>query len=148
MINKKKAIVCFLGVFLSILLTFKIINRNNKDTVTQNYSNSTDLDYQGIDVSNHQGEIIWSLVASDDKIKFVYIKATEGKTHQDKRYKKNLNGARKNGFPVGSYHYLRNTSYILDQFDNFVSVVDKDLQDLIPMVDVEEKVEKDSILLF
>lgn len=108
----------------------------------------TALDYHGIDVSNHQGEIDWPLVAKDNNIKFVYIKATEGATHQDKRYKENINGARKNGFPVGSYHYLRNTSYILNQFDNFISVVDKDMQDLIPMVDVEEKVEKDSILLF
>lgn len=31
-------------------------------------------DYQGIDVSNHQGLIDWEKVASDKKIQFVYIK--------------------------------------------------------------------------
>lgn len=56
--------------------------------------------------------------------------------------------ARKNGFKVGSYHYLRNTSATVDQFHNFISVAKKELQDLIPMVDVEESVSKDSIRLF
>ena len=111
-----------------------------------NYSNNQM--YHGIDVSNHQGDIDWSLVGTDKNIKFVYIKATEGATHIDKKYSHNIKKAKNNGLLVGSYHYLRNTSSILEQFMNFVSIADKDMQDLIPMIDVEEKVDKDSILLF
>ena len=111
-------------------------------------SNQQSVDYQGIDVSNHQGKIDWEKVASDKNIQFVYIKVTEGATHVDKSYAHNIKEARKNGLKAGSYHYLRNTSTIRDQFQNFKNVAKKEYQDLIPMVDVEEKVEKDSIRLF
>ena len=104
--------------------------------------------YQGIDVSNHQGRIDWSLVSKDENIKFVYIKASEGATYTDKSYTYNITEARKNGLKCGSYHYLRNTSRIAAQFENFKATAKKDMQDLIPMVDVEEKVHKDSIKLF
>ena len=104
--------------------------------------------YDGIDVSAHQGSINWEKVATDKKIKFVYIKATEGATFVDSHYKMNVKGARENGLKVGSYHYLRNTSPIKKQFEHFSSVVDKNSQDLIPMVDVEDNVSKDGIMLF
>ncbi len=105
-------------------------------------------EYHGIDVSHYQDIIDWKLVATDKNIQFVYIKATEGATYVDKYYKRNIKGAKKYGLKVGSYHYLSNESPIKSQFKNFTSTVDKDLQDLIPMVDVEVKVEKDSIRLF
>jgi len=68
----------------------------------------------GIDVSNHQGKIEWSKVREwkGHPIQFVYIKATEGETHQDKSYARNLEGARKNGLRVGSYHYFKTTSTV------------------------------------
>lgn len=104
--------------------------------------------YQGIDVSNYQGKIDWEKVAKDKNIQFVYIKATEGATYTDKSYARNHTEARKNGFKVGSYHYLRNTSKIEDQFKNFKNVAVRESQDLIPLVDVEEHVDKESIKLF
>jgi lysozyme len=104
--------------------------------------------YHGIDVSHHQGSIDWNKVATDTLIQFVYIKATEGATHRDKMYEYNLKGARNAGLRVGSYHYLRKTSSIRQQFRNFTKAAQQDLQDLIPMVDVEEEVPKDSIRLF
>lgn len=135
---------CLTGVIASYgFYKYHTIPIENGDS--HNYSMS---DYQGIDVSNHQGMIDWEKVASDKKIQFVYIKATEGATHVDKFYMHNITEARKNGFKVGSYHYLRNTSAIVDQFHNFISVAKKESQDLIPMVDVEESVGKDSIRLF
>ena len=38
---------------------------------------------QGIDVSKYQGKIKWERVAKNKKVKFVYIRATEGATIQD-----------------------------------------------------------------
>ena len=122
-------------------------NQTAKDS-SRNTNNSNNQVYHGIDVSNHQGNIDWSLVGTDKNIQFVYIKATEGATHIDGRYSYNIKEAKNNGLLVGSYHYLRNTSSISKQFVNFKSIVDKDMQDLVPMVDVEEKVDKDSIRLF
>jgi len=98
-------------------------------------------DIYGIDVSHHQGKIEWEKVRqwNGNKIHFVYIKATEGSTFTDKAYRRNLKGARENNLLVGSYHYFRTTSSVKTQFENFINSVDKDKQDLIPLIDVEEK---------
>lgn len=95
----------------------------------------------GIDVSHHQGKIEWSKVKKwkDKKLEFIYIKATEGATYLDRRYKTNLKQAKENDFLVGSYHYFRTTSSVMSQFQNFINHVDKNSQDLIPLIDVEEK---------
>lgn len=94
----------------------------------------------GIDVSHHQGEIDWTKVRTwkNHKISFVYIKGTEGATHVDKNYSRNFNATCKNGLTVGSYHYFRTTSGPREQFANFKKHVDKNKQDLIPLIDVEE----------
>ncbi len=87
-------------------------------------------------MSHHNGIIDWEKVASTPLL-FVYIKATEGATHVDKRYKTNIEGAKSAGYKVGSYHFFRMTSSAHDQFANFRRTVDLKEQDLIPMVDVE-----------
>ena len=134
--------------FVSVFTLFFIACKQTAKKSSINTDNDSNPVYHGIDVSHHQGDIDWSLVGTDKNIQFVYIKATEGATHKDKRYSKNIQGAKSNGLLVGSYHYLRNTSCISQQFINFSSLVDKNMQDLIPMVDVEDKVDKDSIQLF
>ncbi|MCM1078873.1 MAG: glycosyl hydrolase family 25 [Bacteroidales bacterium] len=95
---------------------------------------STD-DY-GIDVSHHNGNIDWNKVSSTPLL-FVYVKATEGATHVDKRYVENFEGAKGAGYKVGSYHFFRMTSSAHEQFANFKKNVDREKQDLLPMVDVE-----------
>ena len=92
----------------------------------------------GIDVSNHQGQIDWDLVAKDaHDIKFVYIKASEGATYKDKRFKYNMTHAKASGLLAGAYHYFRMTSGAHKQFANFKVQLDACEFDLIPMVDVE-----------
>lgn len=94
---------------------------------------------QGIDVSHHQGKIDWPTVAQKNTIKFVYIKASEGATLQDERYAYNTQHAREAGLLVGSYHYFHPQTPIASQFDNFMSVVNPLTQDLIPVIDIEER---------
>ena len=91
----------------------------------------------GIDVSDHQKVIDWDATARDKRVKFVYIKASEGATYQSKVYRYNLENARRVGIKVGSYHFLRTGSRIRDQFDNFTRVVKKQEQDLLPLIDIE-----------
>ena len=107
-------------------------NIKSKDLVGEIY---------GIDVSHHQGKIEWEKVKKwkNKKLDFVYIKATEGATYIDKTYKTNIKEAKENDFLVGSYHYFRTTSSIENQFQNFIKTIDKSKQDLIPLIDVEEK---------
>ena len=94
----------------------------------------------GIDVSRYQGKIDWSQISKyeEHKIEFVYIKATEGASLIDNSYKINFDGAKKNHFLVGSYHFFRAKTPAKLQYDNFVSQVNREDQDLIPIVDVEE----------
>lgn len=91
---------------------------------------------RGIDVSRHQKTIDWKKVAADN-VQFVYIKATEGATYRDPMYKKNIEGAQKEGILVGAYHYFRMTSTPEEQFENFKSALKDYELDLVPMIDVE-----------
>ena len=91
----------------------------------------------GIDISDHQKVINWDAVANDKRIKFVYIKATEGATYQSRLYRQNLANAKRVGLKVGSYHFVRTGSRIRDQFENFKRVVKKHEQDLLPLIDIE-----------
>ena len=95
--------------------------------------------YHGIDVSNHQGRIDWDKVAKDENVQFVYIKATEGATYVSPTFEQNIQEARKAGMKVGCYHFLRATSYIHDQFRNFIEYCREDEQDLAPLIDIEVK---------
>jgi lysozyme len=99
---------------------------------------SVSRNYNGIDISKFQGTINWQKVAQDKNIQFVYIKATEGATHYDKKYETNLQKARKAGLKVGSYHFFTYRKSAKEQFENFKKHVRKYEQDLIPMVDVEK----------
>ena len=91
----------------------------------------------GIDVSDHQKMIDWDATARDKRVKFVYIKATEGATYRSPHYAHNITQARRYGLLVGSYHYLTSSSSIVDQFNNFSTYALVDVQDLMPMLDVE-----------
>ena len=95
-------------------------------------------DVNGIDVSHHQGNIDWKKVkkAAPD-LDFVYVKCTEGETHVDSKFIKNVTGSSAQGYKVGAYHYFRMTSSAHEQFRNFKAQMDKVHLDLIPMVDVE-----------
>lgn len=107
-----------------------------KPKVRQTFNADNAL-FDGIDVSKHQGYIDWAQLKNNTKIKFVYIKATEGTDYVDPRYKENIRNARKHGFKVGSYHYLTTKSSATTQFHNFIRTANREEQDLLPVIDVE-----------
>lgn len=81
-----------------------------------------DNQVQGIDVSHWQGSIDWSRVKASGK-RFVFIKATEGKSYRDQEFLSNVNGARLAGMLVGAYHFV-NAVTVADaklEAANFVS---------------------------
>ena len=61
--------------------------------------------YQGIDVSNWQGNIDFRAVKNSG-IDVVYIKSSEGRSFIDPYFEVNYNNARANGLKVGFYHYV------------------------------------------
>ncbi len=112
------------------------------------------LIYDGIDVSSYQKDIDWSATAQDKNIKFVYVKATEGATYRSRHYQINIDNARQHGILVGAYHFFRPNISVERQFLNFTSIVKKEEQDLIPLIDIEVRGNipvqalVDSVLLF
>lgn len=94
--------------------------------------------FDGIDVSRHQGTIEWDKVSGKlPSNAFVYIKCTEGASYTDPMWRKNAVEAKKAGLLVGGYHFFRMTSSAHDQFENFKKALSIISIDLIPMVDVE-----------
>lgn len=108
-------------------------------TVTNTGNPHAAQSYDGIDISHHQGKIDWQKVRMDTCVKFVYIKATEGADFVDSRYQENIRGARSVSIAVGSYHYMTSKSSMREQFRNFYGVVDRRIQDLPPMIDIEQE---------
>lgn len=78
------------------------------------YNDSGVKTLTGIDVSEHQNDIDWALVAADG-IDFAMIRAgrrgtTEGGLFADDYFVQNIEGALKNGIPVGVYFYSQAVS--------------------------------------
>ncbi len=99
----------------------------------------TRVSKEGIDVSHYQGTINWDAVASDGKISYAYLKATEGATLVDDTYEHNLREAKRVGLKVGSYHFYRPNTDWRKQLDNLSSVVKPGEQDLLPIIDIEHR---------
>lgn len=93
-------------------------------------------DVRGVDVSHHQGEIDWELLAGED-VDFAYIKATEGSSHVDERFEENWAGAREAGLVVGAYHFMSFDSPGASQAANVIASVPTEAGTLPPVVDVE-----------
>lgn len=131
--------ILLIFICLTALFTFAQDDDHEVRVVGDKNYNNASLVYDGIDVSNYQKDINWEATASDPNIKYVYIKATEGATHKQHRYRYNLENARKHGVKVGSYHFLRTSTSIQSQFNNFISLVKREEQDLVPLLDVETR---------
>lgn len=91
---------------------------------------------KGIDVSNHNGNINWSLVKSNG-IECAYIKASEGTTYQDPYMNNNYNGAKLVGLPTGFYHFLVGSSKPESQAENFYNCIKNKESNLLPCLDLE-----------
>lgn len=92
---------------------------------------------EGFDLSHYQGNVNWDLLSEDNRCGFVYLKASEGNSLTDSRYREYFNSAKSKGLKVGSYHFFRSSATASEQFANFKSMVDRNHQDLIPLIDVE-----------
>jgi len=91
----------------------------------------------GVDVSRHQHDIDWPVVARHPQLAFAYIKATEGGDWIDPRFQANWQGARAAGLRAGAYHFFTFCRPALDQARHFLQVLPRDADTLPPAVDVE-----------
>ena len=90
----------------------------------------------GVDVSVYQGEVDWPALAAQG-VDFAFIKATEGSSLQDVRFRENWAGAQAAGVRTGAYHFFSYDSPGETQADNFIDAVPADPGALPPVVDIE-----------
>ena len=90
----------------------------------------------GIDVSAYQGRIDWPEVARN-RVRFAFIKASEGGTLRDPRFARNWREARSAGVLRGAYHYFLPNRDGQLQADLFARIVPLAPGDLPPVLDVE-----------
>lgn len=112
---KKFKVLVFAFTFILVCVSY---------TKVLAFSPSSSTIYDGIDVSEWQGEIDWEEVKNSG-IQIVYIRASEGNNYIDPYAIRNYNGAKENGIKVGFYHYLtaRNEAEAVEQARFFVSVI-------------------------
>lgn len=97
----------------------------------------------GLDVSHHQGNIDWEQVATttisrDARVEFVFVKATEGKSHLDRKFQRNFRKAGQYGLMRGAYHYFSPEVSGDEQARYFMDNVQLEDGDLPPVLDIEE----------
>lgn len=93
----------------------------------------------GIDLSHHQRRIDWDLLVAENKPEFIFLKCSEGKTHQDTRFKEYREEARKREILTGAYHFFSYQSSGKEQAENFIKNADLKKGDLYPVLDIEYK---------
>ena len=59
----------------------------------------------GVDISAYQADVDMEKLKAQG-IDFIFIKATEGTTHQDRRFAENWENAKNAGLPAGAYHFF------------------------------------------
>lgn len=92
---------------------------------------------QGVDVSHFQGQVDWQAVAATKEISFAFIKASQGLNTVDPQYQSNWSASSKTGLLRGVYHYLDPSLNGTQQAQHFVQVVQGQLGDFPPVIDIE-----------
>jgi lysozyme len=95
----------------------------------------------GIDVSEFQGKIDWTLVETIEEnypLEFVFIRATAGNDREDGQFKENWLGAKNRKMIRGAYHYYRPNENSLEQAELFIKTVHLHKGDLPPVLDIEK----------
>lgn len=92
----------------------------------------------GIDVSHWQGDIDWGNI-SRTGIGHAYVKATQGATFIDHRFKSNFSSAISNGLQAGCYHFLSANTGLQSQIDSFLRQYEPlhGANNLPPCMDIE-----------
>jgi len=134
---KSKKFIVSLIIFILIISILILVLLEYQGIIWHNSIFASSYQIKGLDVSHHQGEIDWQKVASLNKYRFVYIKATEGHDFIDDRFLINWQEAKKQNFYVGAYHFFSMRSSGEEQGKLFIQTVPKEEDNLPPVIDIE-----------
>lgn len=127
----KKAIIITFG----LVVLFGILEY--KGLICHNSLFANKYEVKGIDVSHYQGKINWADVTKNNRYRFAYIKATEGRDYTDDFFEENWTHAEKNGLLIGAYHFFTTQSTGEQQADHFIKTVPNEATSLPPVIDIE-----------
>lgn len=141
------------GVFGTFLILAGIIFYSNQNliygyaklalrtisTIINSCEKENDDIVWGIDISHHQKLIDWDLLVDHNPPDFIFLKATEGETHQDTKYEIYKTEANKRGISTGAYHFFSYQSPGKNQAENFIQHSKLKKGDLFPVLDIEFK---------
>lgn len=96
----------------------------------------TEKHIKGVDVSRHQPDMPWMEMRAEG-IQFAYIKATEGVTYQDPKFKDHYMGAKRAGLKIGFYHYARPYNDPREEVKNLLNTTKDFPHDLPFALDIE-----------
>lgn len=130
----KKKLIFIIGTILIIIITILLLWYNG--VIIFNYPSEKRYEVRGVDVSFYQGDINWNVLAKQG-ISFAFIKATEGSSFLDEKFKENYENAIKTDLKIGAYHFFSFDSNGNTQADNFIKNVPKKDDMLPPVVDIE-----------
>ena len=126
-------------IVLIIFATFFIVLyqavKNRLISINEISLSATDV--RGVDISAYQVDVDM-VKLKEQEIQFVYIKATEGSSHQDEYFKQNWQNAKNAELLSGAYHFFSFESAGVTQAQNYINTVGNNLKGrLLPAVDVE-----------
>ena len=130
------ATIVILSVFLAVGMVMLLVRLRREITPLE--LSREEYPVTGLDLSAHNGDIDFSLLAADS-IDFVVLKATEGATFKDPKFHHNYLAARKAGIRnIGAYHFFKfGTDGKMQGINLLNSLVGKTLE--LPLViDLEE----------
>jgi lysozyme len=133
----KKGYLMFLGSFVVILLIVALIIYRRGAFVQHGIEiDKGEYPITGIDVSAHTGNIDFKKLMNQ-KIDFIYVKATEGEDFVDPKFEMNYSNA-VNILPIGFYHFFRFNKSGKIQANNFLNNIRDKKTNLPLVIDVEE----------
>lgn len=132
---------CFAGYYLSteknILIKAYRYQFRNKEIKNIHTDNKNRNCIWGIDLSHHQKTVDWKVLVEKNKPDFIFLKATEGSSHTDNKYKEYYRNAKQYQIPVGAYHFFSYQTSGKSQAANFIKCVNLEKGDIYPVLDVE-----------
>lgn len=121
----------FLLILICISLIFSLIYSG---IIWLNIPDQHIFQVQGLDVSDYQREINWTNL--DPNYKFVFIKATEGDSYEDKYFERNKVSVKQTNLIYGAYHFYNYDTDGISQAKFFIEKVENSI-DLPPVLDIE-----------
>lgn len=115
----------------------RIITKSESSFFYKEDGEMPDYELSGIDISRYQTDITWEKIDTN-RIKFIFIKATEGIEYVDPCFNYNWVKSKEHNIIRGAYHYFLPDLDPKYQALNFIANVDLREGDLPPVIDVEE----------